>query len=63
MNNWFRALLVHVGCGQSLREIAVQAKLTGVADVSNVTLLNRLPQSEDWLQAIDYALVKAASLS
>ena len=36
-----RTLLLHVGCGWSLRETAVQAKLAGIADVSDVTLLNR----------------------
>lgn len=44
-----RALLMHVGCGWSLRETAVRAKLAGIADVSDVTLLNRLRQSRDWL--------------
>jgi hypothetical protein len=48
LNDLFRTLLMHVGCGWSLRETAVQAKLAGIADVSDVTLLNRLRQSEDW---------------
>lgn len=47
-----RTLLLHVGCGWSLRETAVQAKLAGIADVSDVTLLNRLRQSEDWLRQL-----------
>jgi hypothetical protein len=41
-NALFRTLLMHVGCGWSLRETAVQANLAGIADVSDVTLLNRL---------------------
>ena len=49
LNDVFRTLLLHVGCGWSLRETAVQAKLAGIADVSDVTLLNRLRQSEEWL--------------
>src|ERR1700737_5553837 len=49
LNDLFRTLLLHVGCGWSLRETAVQAKLAGIADVSDVTLLNRLRQSEEWL--------------
>jgi hypothetical protein len=40
LNDLFRTLLLHVGCGWSLRETAVQAKLAGIADVSDVTLLN-----------------------
>jgi len=45
-----RTLLLHVGCGWSLRETAVQAKLGGIADVSDVTLMTRLRQSEEWLR-------------
>jgi len=45
-----RTLLLHVGCGWSLRETAVQAKLAGIADVSDVTLLNRLRDAEGWLR-------------
>jgi Transposase DDE domain len=52
LNDLFRTLLMHVGCGWSLRETAVQAKLAGIADVSDVTLLNRLRQSEDWLRQL-----------
>jgi Transposase DDE domain len=47
-----RTLLLHVGCGWSLRETAVQAKLAGIAEVSDVTLMNRLRQSEDWLRQL-----------
>ena len=43
-------LLLHIGCGWSLRETAVHAKLAGIAAVSDVTLLNRLRQSEPWLR-------------
>jgi hypothetical protein len=52
LNDLFRTLLLHVGCGWSLRETAVQAKLAGIADVSDVTLLNRLRQSEQWLRQL-----------
>jgi hypothetical protein len=45
-----RTLLLHVGCGWSLRETAVRAKLAGIADVSDVTLLNRLRDAEGWLR-------------
>jgi len=47
-----RTLLMHVGTGWSLRETAVRAKLAGVADVSDVTLLNRLRQAEGWLREL-----------
>ena len=52
VNNVLRTLLMHVGCGWSLRETVVQAKLAGIAEVSDVTLLNRLRQAEAWLQAL-----------
>jgi hypothetical protein len=52
LSDLFRTLLLHVGRGWSLRETAVQAKLAGIADVSDVTLLNRLRQSEDWLRQL-----------
>ena len=52
LDNLLRTLLMHVGCGWSLRETAVHARLGGVASVSDVTLLNRLRQSEEWLRAL-----------
>src|SRR2546429_2983729 len=51
-------LLMHVGCGYSLRETAVRAKAAGVAEVSDVTLLNRLRQAEGWLQHLCQQLLK-----
>lgn len=47
-----RTLLLHVGRGYSLRETAVQAQLAGVAEVSDVTILNRLRQAEGWLHRL-----------
>jgi hypothetical protein len=44
-----RTLLLHVGCGLSLRETAVQARLAGLAAVSDVALLKRLRYAEPWL--------------
>ena len=37
-----RALLLHVGCGWPSRETAVRAKLAGLAELSDIRLLNRL---------------------
>ena len=53
-----RTLLLHVGCGWSLRETAVQAKLAGIANVSDVTLLNRLRDAEGWLRELCQQLWK-----
>lgn len=58
VNDVLRTLLLHVGCGWSLRETAVQAKLAGIADVSDVTLLNRLRQAEEWLRQMCQQLWK-----
>jgi hypothetical protein len=58
LNDLLRTLLLHVGCGWSLRATAVQAKLAGIADVSDVTLLNRLRQAEDWLRQLCQQLWK-----
>jgi hypothetical protein len=63
LNDLFRTLLLHVGCGWSLRETAVQAKLAGIADVSDVTLLNRLRQAEDWLRQLCLQLWKDNGVS
>jgi len=52
IENLFRTVLLHVGCGWSLRETAVHAKLAGIAQVSDVTLLNRLRQAETWLRQL-----------
>lgn len=58
LNALLRTLLLHVGCGWSLRETAVQAQLAGIAEVSDVTLLNRLRQAEDWLRQLCQQLWK-----
>src|SRR3984957_4822673 len=58
VGNVLRALLMHVGSGWSLRETSARAKLAGVADVSDVTLLNRLRQSESWLRELCQQLWK-----
>jgi DDE family transposase len=58
MESLLRTLLLHVGCGWSLRETVVQAGLAGIARVSDVTLLNRLRQAEGWLQHLCQLLWK-----
>lgn len=57
-----RTLLLHVGNGYSLRETAVKARLAGVAEVSDVTILNRLRQAEGWLRQLCQQLMKEAGL-
>jgi len=54
--NLLRTLLIHLGCGHSLRETAVRAREAGIADLSDVALLKRLRKSKDWLYAMCVAL-------
>jgi hypothetical protein len=58
VDDLLRTLFLHVGCGLSLRETAVQAKLAGIADVSDVALLKRLRDGEHWLRQMCEALMK-----
>ncbi len=63
IENLLRTVLLHVGCGWSLRETAVHAKLAGIAQVSDVTLLNRLRQSETWLRRLCEQLFRENGVS
>ena len=47
-----RTLLLHLGCGHSLRETAVRARQASLANLSDVALLKRLRKSRDWLHAL-----------
>lgn len=51
-----RTLLLHVGCGYSLRETVVRAQKARIADLSDVALLKRLRKSRDWLSRMCVAL-------
>lgn len=53
-----RTLLLHIANGLSLRETAVQAKLAHLADVSDVALLKRLRNSEEWLRQLCVDLLR-----
>jgi len=47
-----RTLLLHLGCGYSLRETAVRAREAGLATLSDVAVLKRLRKSKNWLHAL-----------
>ena len=51
-DNLLRTLLIHPGCGRSLRETAARARAAGLADLSNVALLKRLRKSSEWLRRL-----------
>lgn len=52
-----RTLLIHLGCGYSLRETAVCAREAGLADMSDVALFKRLKKCRDWLHALCLSLL------
>jgi len=58
VENYIRILLLHVGCGYSLRETVTRAKLAGLADISDVALLGRLRKAKDWLHGLCVALME-----
>jgi hypothetical protein len=53
-----RTLLLHIARGFSLRETVVQAKLANLASVSDVALLKRLRNSEEWLRSLCLDLLR-----
>ena len=58
-----RGLLLHVGLGCSLRETVVVAKAAGWLQMSDVALLKKLRQSEEWLRVLCLGLLKEAELT
>ncbi len=61
--NLLRTLLLHLGCGHSLRETVVRARRADLADLSDVALLKRLRKSRDWLQALCVELFREQGLA
>jgi hypothetical protein len=53
-----RVLMLHVARGYSLRETVVRAKLGDWADISDVALLKRLRNSEEWLRWLCFELLR-----
>jgi len=53
-----RVLLLHVGRGYSLRETVVRAKLANWSEISDVALLKRLRNSEEWLRLLCVELLR-----
>jgi len=46
---YLRVLLLHLGCGFSMRETVARAKAAQLAQLSDVALLKRLRKSKEWL--------------
>ena len=53
-----RVLLLHLGCGHSLRETAIRVREAELADLSDVALLKRLRKSKEWLRSLCVALFR-----
>ena len=60
VDNLLRTLLIHLGCGHSLRETVARARMAGLADLSDVALLKRLRKSEAWLHGLCAGLFREA---
>ena len=56
--NYIRTLLIHLGCGYSMRETVARAKLANLANLSDVAFLKRLRKSKDWLRGLCLALLE-----
>jgi hypothetical protein len=56
--NLLRVLLLHLGCGHSLRETAVRARKAALAELSSVAVWKRLRKSQQWLQELCIALFR-----
>lgn len=54
-----RILLIHLAEGCSLRETAVRARQGGLADVSDVAIMDRLRQSEEWFRWMNRELMNS----
>jgi hypothetical protein len=55
--NCLRVLLLHVGCGFSLRETALRAGEAGLARLSGVAVFKRLRKSGPWLRRLCQGLL------
>ena len=53
-----RMLMLHVARGYSLRETVVRAKLAKWTDISDVALLKRLRNNEEWLRFLCIELLR-----
>ena len=63
VDNLLRTLLLHLGCGHSLRETVFRARQAHLADLSDVALLKRLKKSKGWLHALCVRLFEEQGLA
>jgi Transposase DDE domain len=53
-----RTFMLHFANGYSLRETVTRAKVSGLADITDVALLKRLKCSEHWLKELSLSLLR-----
>lgn len=58
-----RTLLIHLGCGYSLRETALRARKAEWADLSDVALMKRLQKSREWLRLMCISLFQSRGVA
>ncbi len=63
VENYMRTLLIHIGCGYSLRETATRAKLANLANISDVALIGRLKKAKNWLHSMCVALFEEQGIA
>ena len=57
-----RVLLMHLGCGYSLRETAVRARKAHLADLTAAAVWQRLRKARDWLHVLCRELWREAGV-
>ena len=61
--NYLRVLMLHFGCGLSMRETAARAKQASLAEMSSVALFKRLRKSREWLYELCRALFEERGIT
>ena len=60
--NYLRVLMLHFGCGFSMRETVVRAQQAHLGELSSVALFKRLRKSREWLYQLSRALFEERGL-
>ena len=60
--NLLRVLLLHLGCGHSLKETVVRAREAQLAELTAAALWNRLQKSAEWLRRLCVELFREREL-